>query len=117
MRHVAGEAAVSERIFVRSDERFTLTFDEWARVKMLADARMKANNGHSFMTILKTRCQQCGRSPRVKTRCGGWFQTFLFHVDSILLNLDDERAEWASEKDAGEAEISACAADNGGEKA
>jgi hypothetical protein len=49
-----------------------------------ADRRMKANNGHSFLTVLKTRCQYCNRSPSVKTRCGGWFQTFLDCLSTVL---------------------------------
>jgi len=76
-------------------KRIALTFDEWGRVKLLADARMKASNGHSFVTILKTRCQHCGRSRKARGNCRGWFQTFLGHVDTILLNLERERAEWA----------------------
>lgn len=42
-----------------------------------ADARMKSKNGHQFETILKTRCIHCGRSPKAKGKCGGWFQTFI----------------------------------------
>lgn len=68
----------------------SLTHDEWMRAKLLADKRMKASNGHYFVHMLKARCQYCGRSPRVKTRCGGWFQTFMGHLDTILLNLDRE---------------------------
>lgn len=72
----------------RADIR--LTHDEWMRAKLLADTRMKASNGHYFVTILKTRCQHCRRSPRTRGRCGGWFQTFLAHLDTILMNLDRE---------------------------
>ena len=68
-----------------------LTFDEWGLLKLEADRRMKRNNGHSFVTILKTRCQFCGRSPNAKGRCRGWFQTFLWHLDVLMLNLDRER--------------------------
>lgn len=49
-----------------------------------ADRRMKDKNGHEFMTILKTRCQHCGKSPKVKTRCGGWFQTFVSKLGDVL---------------------------------
>jgi hypothetical protein len=49
-----------------------------------ADTRMKASNGHEYLTILKTRCMHCGRSPRVKTRCGGWFQTFVNMLGHVL---------------------------------
>ena len=68
----------------------TLTFEQWEKAKRLADERMKKSNGHSFVTILKTRCQFCGRSLRVTTRCGGWFQTFIFQLDTIMLNIERE---------------------------
>ena len=64
-----------------------LTFEEWEKIKIEADRRMKADNGHSFITILKTRCQYCGRSPRAKGTCGAWFQSFIQQLDHILLNL------------------------------
>ena len=76
-------------------DSITITFDEWTHIKELADRRMKTSNGHSFVTILKTRCQYCGRSRHQQGRCRAWFQTFLFHVDTILLNIDQERKEWA----------------------
>jgi hypothetical protein len=53
-----------------------------------ADRRMKAHNGHQFMTVLKTRCVHCGRSPKVKTRCGQWFQTFINEFKTILRQRD-----------------------------
>lgn len=49
-----------------------------------ADRRLKVKDGHSYLTILKTRCQYCGRSPKQKGRCAGWFQTFLDQLDSVL---------------------------------
>lgn len=67
------------------DGKLTLTWEQWEAAKRLADERTKANNGHSFVTILKTRCQFCGRSPKQKGRCGAWFQTFLSQLDTILL--------------------------------
>lgn len=72
-------------------QEIALTFDEWALVKLDADRRMKRNNGHVFITILKTRCQHCGRSPQAKGRCRAWFQTFVGHLDVLLMNLDRER--------------------------
>jgi hypothetical protein len=71
-----------------------LSFDEWALAKVTADRRMKATNGHYFVHMLKTRCELCGKSPKASTRCGGWFQSYLHHLDVILMNLDSERAEW-----------------------
>ena len=72
-------------------DRITMTWTEWQQIKSLADRRMKAKNGHRFETILKTRCIYCRRGPRVRTRCGAWFHTFLSEVDAILLNLERER--------------------------
>lgn len=42
-----------------------------------ADQRMKEKNGHTFETILKTRCVYCGRSPKAPGKCRGWFMTFI----------------------------------------
>jgi hypothetical protein len=67
-----------------------MTFGEFQAMKAEADKRMKASNGHYFVTILKTRCQFCGRSPKARGLCGFWFQTFLFELDSLLLNWKDE---------------------------
>lgn len=50
-----------------------------------ADKRMKVQNGHSFVTILKTRCQYCGRSPDAKGRCRAWFQTFIDNYKAVLI--------------------------------
>jgi hypothetical protein len=60
---------------------------EMAFVK--ADELMKENKGHLFQTILKTRCINCGKSPKVKTKCGGWFQTYLHYLKLVLLNPED----------------------------
>lgn len=49
-----------------------------------ADAEMKNSNGHSYVTILKTRCIYCNRSPRVKTRCGRWLDTMMDRLESTL---------------------------------
>ena len=65
--------------------KISLTFGEWEGAKAVADASMKANNGHLFIVTLKTRCQFCGRSPRARGRCRHWFQTFLAHLDTALL--------------------------------
>jgi hypothetical protein len=54
-----------------------ITFEQYSEAAHKADASMKANNGHSFIHILKTRCQWCHRSPKARGRCSGWFQTFL----------------------------------------
>jgi hypothetical protein len=42
-----------------------------------ADKETKANNGHEFMITLKTRCQNCGRSPKQKGRCPAWLNTYM----------------------------------------
>lgn len=61
-----------------------------------ADRRMKASNGHSYITILKTRCQYCGRSPWQKGRCGEWFHTFTDQLRHVLRErhyLSDEQQD------------------------
>ena len=45
-----------------------------------ADARLKSNEGHNYVTILKTRCSHCRRSPNQKGRCKYWFRTFLSNL-------------------------------------
>ena len=56
-------------------------FDEACRD---ADIAMKESGGHVFEHILKSRCIWCGRSPRAKGRCRGWFNTFLWHLSGDL---------------------------------
>lgn len=75
--------------------KLELTLSEFKYAEELADKIMKETNGHSYVTILKTRCQFCGRSPRQKGKCGAWFQTFLFQLDRVLLNKEylKERGE------------------------
>jgi len=63
-----------------------------------ADSAMKANNGHQFEIILKTRCVWCNRSPRAKGRCSSWFATFLWHLSGELTGVYG-----APEPDAGDA--------------
>ena len=62
------------------------TFEEYDRAKYVADRLMKESNGHTYETILKTRCIYCRRSQNDKRRCGQWFQTFLYWLDFVLLN-------------------------------
>jgi hypothetical protein len=52
-----------------------------------ADASMKAKEGHSYLIILKTRCQYCGRSPNQKGKCKAWFQTFLDCLTTELMEI------------------------------
>jgi len=54
-----------------------------------ADELMKADNGHNFQHILKTKCIYCGRSPKVKTKCSYWFQTYLENLKFVLLNQEE----------------------------
>lgn len=61
-----------------------MNYDEYRAALEEADRRMKARNGHQFVTILKTRCANCGKSPKAKTRCGGWFQTFVNDLGVVL---------------------------------
>ena len=64
----------------------SFTLEEWDKMLKIADEMMKASNGHEFETILKTRCIHCRRSPKVKTRCGGWFMTFIHKLELVMLN-------------------------------
>lgn len=62
----------------------SITYEQYQACLKEADERMKANNGHQYLHILKTRCMNCGRSPKVKTRCGGWLTTFVNILGCIL---------------------------------
>ena len=72
------------------DVRITMTFEQWIEAKVLADRRMKADDGHYYVTTLATRCQFCGRRRTQHGRCTAWLQTFLTHLDTILLNTNTE---------------------------
>ena len=61
-----------------------MSYLEYQEALREADQRMKANNGHEFVTIIKTRCQHCGRSRNAKGKCGGWFQTFVNQLGCVL---------------------------------
>ena len=81
-----------------------MTLDEWKECEIEADRRMKASNGHRFITILKTRCEHCRRKPDVKTRCGWWFETFRTHLIEVLMNRGfvGSAAQQSEKKEAGE---------------
>lgn len=65
-------------------QKYALTFEQFSEACRKADVAMKSKNGHSFVHILKIRCEWCGRSPQAKGRCRGWFQTFLKHLSGEL---------------------------------
>lgn len=71
-----------------NETQYAFTLSEWDRCSKIADEQMKVNNGHSFETILKTRCIYCRRSPKVKTKCGSWFMTLHNNLLHILMNKD-----------------------------
>ena len=66
----------------RSNEQ--LTYGQWRQACIDADERMKASNGHSYVQILKVRCQYCNRSPAHKGKCGHWFATYLDRLSEVL---------------------------------
>lgn len=63
-----------------------LEFQKLEKALVEADKRIKESNGHSYVQILKTRCQFCGKSPKDKRRCSQWFQTFIYQLKNIYLN-------------------------------
>ncbi len=62
----------------------SMTQEEFQQACQEADRRMKESNGHNYMTILKTRCMNCGRSPKVTTRCSGWLNTYMDRLAHVL---------------------------------
>ncbi len=61
-----------------------MNYQDYINAVEEADRRMKAKNGHQYVTILKTRCEHCGASPKRKTRCPGWFQTWVNLLGVVL---------------------------------
>lgn len=59
-------------------------FLEKALIK--ADKLTKANNGHDYVTTLKTICQSCGHKESYKKRCPNWFSTFINKLKFVYLN-------------------------------
>lgn len=72
-----------------SEKKPTIDRATWNALLAEADRRMKATNGHSFLTVLKTRCQLCGRSPKQKGNCPRWFETFCDRLFESLLASED----------------------------
>jgi hypothetical protein len=64
-----------------------ITLDEFKAACKVADEKMKADNGHSYFIMLKTRCHHCGRSPKQKGTCPRWFDTFLGHLSQELTDV------------------------------
>jgi len=78
---------------IKKENKMCFTYEEFHEALKIADEIMKRNNGHTFETILKTRCVYCRKSPKVKTRCGAWFQTFINKLEYVLLNFESIKAE------------------------
>ena len=51
------------------------------------DVDMKNVNGHRYLTVLKTRCQLCGRSPRQAGKCPRWYDALFDYAMERLMNL------------------------------
>ena len=61
-----------------------ITVAEWKAALAEADRLMKESNGHSYIHILKTRCQYCGRSPKQRGMCARWIDTFVWHLWRVV---------------------------------
>ena len=57
------------------------TFDKYLKE---ADDLMEQSNGHYFTTMLKTRCQHCGRKAKSR-RCVAWFETFIIRLKEVFI--------------------------------
>ena len=51
------------------------------------DQDMKAAQGHRFLTVLKTRCQLCGRSPKMRGKCPRWYDALFDYAMERLMRL------------------------------
>jgi len=54
-----------------------MTHQEYKQILKEIDLKVKETNGHNYITMLKTRCQNCGRSPKAKGKCGAWLNYFM----------------------------------------
>lgn len=70
-------------------KKFKFTLEEFNKALPIADKMMKESNGHEFEICFKTRCIHCGRKPTIKTKCGGWFQTFINKLRFVLMNKEE----------------------------
>jgi hypothetical protein len=57
-----------------------MTWCRWQELLQAADVEMKKTRGHSYIHVLKTRCEHCGRSPKQRGECVRWLDTFLSHL-------------------------------------
>jgi hypothetical protein len=60
------------------------THEEFQELLKEADKRMKQSDGHTYETILKTRCIYCKRSPNQKGTCKAWFSTFIDELTNLV---------------------------------
>ena len=66
----------------------TISIKQWTDSEIEADRRMKETKGHTFIHILKTRCQYCGRSPaQARGNCRGWFHTYRNNLMQELIRI------------------------------
>lgn len=49
----------------------------WDRLCVEADTKMKEDDGHTFVQMLKVRCIRCGRSPKQKGKCPYWLNRYM----------------------------------------
>ncbi len=77
------------------EEVISFTLDEWDRALKRADEIIKRTNGHEYVTILKTRCQLCGKSPKQKGVCSQWQISLINRLLFVLMNKETELNEQA----------------------
>jgi hypothetical protein len=65
-----------------------ITYEKWNKLCKEVDEEVKADNGHQYVHMLKTRCQLCGRSSKQKGRCPGWLNSFMdkmyFKIEKLI---------------------------------
>ena len=68
------------------EERYSFTIKEWNMALRKADKIIKKTNGHEYVRALKTRCQNCGRSPKQKGICRNWQISLINRLLQVLMN-------------------------------
>ena len=67
-----------------------MTWEIYERALLEATRRLALTNGHAYVMLAKTRCKRCGRSPKQRGRCSGWFEEF---CELLFTVMNEEQSE------------------------
>lgn len=64
-----------------------MTHKEYKELLAKIDKQVKETNGHNYLTILKTKCQNCGRTQKQKGMCPAWLNYFMNLLEEEFMKL------------------------------